>query len=127
MLLLLVFAIVVDMVTENVRNGLMSEMLYADDLVLMSETMEGLRKKFWKCKVALESKGLKVNLEKTKVVVSGAEGEVSVSKVDPCGVCGKRVMANSVLCVKCRKWIHSMGGSWFSWYCLFLSFLRFLV
>ena len=22
------------------------------------------------------------------------------------GICGKRVMANSVLCVKCRKWIH---------------------
>ena len=32
-----------------------------------------------------------------------AEGEVSVSKVDPCGICGKRVMANSVLCVKCRN------------------------
>ena len=46
----LVFAIVVDMVTESVRNGLMSEMLYADDLVLMSETMEGLRQKFWKWK-----------------------------------------------------------------------------
>ena len=45
-------------------------------------------------------------LWKTKVVVSGAEGEVSVSKVDPCGICGKRVMANSVLCVKCRKWVH---------------------
>ena len=30
------------MVTESVRSGLMSEMLYADDLVLMSETIEGL-------------------------------------------------------------------------------------
>ena len=28
---------------------------------------------------------------------------MSVSKVDPCG---KQVMANSLLCVKCRKWIH---------------------
>ena len=45
----------VDVVTENVRNGLMSEMLYADDLVLMSETMEGLREKFWKWKEAFES------------------------------------------------------------------------
>ena len=35
----------VDMVMENVRNGLMSEMFYADDLVLTSETMEGLREK----------------------------------------------------------------------------------
>ena len=29
-----------------------------------------------------------------------------VSKVDPCGIFGKRVMANSVLCVICGKWIH---------------------
>jgi len=80
----------------------MIEMLYADDLVLTDESMEGLRERFWKWKEAFESKGLKVNLGKTKVVVSGAEGEVTVSKVDP----WKRVMANSVLCVKCRKWIH---------------------
>ena len=83
----------------------MSEMLYADDLALTSETMEGLREKFWKWKETFESRGLKVNLRKTKVVVSGAEGEVTVNKIDLCGICGKRVMANSVLCVKCRKWI----------------------
>ena len=47
-----------------------------------------------------------MNLRKTKVLVSGAEDEVSVSKVDPCGICGKQVMANSVLCVKCGNWIH---------------------
>ena len=47
-----------------------------------------------------------MNLRKTKVVVNGAEGEMSVSKIDSCGICGKRVMANSVLCVKCGKWIH---------------------
>lgn len=102
----LVFAIVVDVVTESAREGLISEMLYADDLVLTRGTMEGLREKFWKWKEAFESKGLKVNIGKTKVVVSGEAGEVSVSKVDPCGICGKRVMANSVLCVKCVKWIH---------------------
>ena len=73
----LVFAIMVDVVTENERNGL-SEMLYADDFVLMSEMMEGLREKFWKWKEAFESKGLKVNLGKTKKLVSGGEGEVSV-------------------------------------------------
>ena len=42
-------------VTENVRNGLMSEKLSADDLVLMRETMEGLREKFWKWKGAFRS------------------------------------------------------------------------
>ena len=48
-------------------------MLYADDLVLTSETMEGLREKFWKWKEAFERK--KVNFGKTKVEVSGAEGD----------------------------------------------------
>ena len=42
-----------------------------------------------------------MNLGKTKVVESGAGGEVIVSKINPCSICGKRVMANSVLCVKC--------------------------
>ena len=41
-----------------------------------------------------------MNLGKTKVLVSGAEGEKTVSKIDPCGICGKQVMENSVLCVK---------------------------
>ena len=63
-------SIVVDVVTESVRKGLMSELLQADDLVLMSEMMEGLREKFWKWKEEFESKG------KTKVVVIGAQGEV---------------------------------------------------
>ena len=36
-------------------------------MVLTSEIMEGLREKFWKWKEAFKSKGLKVNLEKTKV------------------------------------------------------------
>ena len=43
---LLLFAIVVDVITESVRNGLMSEMFYEDDFILTSETMEGLREKF---------------------------------------------------------------------------------
>ena len=28
------------------------------------------------------------------------------SKVDLCAKCGKRVMANSVMCTKCGKWMH---------------------
>ena len=37
------------------------------------------------------------------MVVGRAEGEVSVSKVYPCGTCRKRVIANSVLFVKCTR------------------------
>ena len=61
----LVFPIVVDVFMESVRIGLKSEMLYADNLVLTCEKMEGLREKLWKQKEAYESKGLKVKLGKT--------------------------------------------------------------
>ena len=39
----LLFAMVMDEVTENARKGWMKQFLYADDLVLMGETMEELR------------------------------------------------------------------------------------
>ena len=41
----LLFAIIVDDITENARRGVVNELLYADDLVLTSETMEDLRKR----------------------------------------------------------------------------------
>ena len=38
--------VVVDVVTEHAREGLLNEILYADDLVLMSKNMDDLRKRF---------------------------------------------------------------------------------
>ena len=95
------FAIVVDVITENARRGVVNELPYADDLVIISEDMEDFKERFWNWKDALERKGLKVNTRKTKLMVSGSEGKLFKSKIDPCGVCGRRVMANSVLCTKC--------------------------
>ena len=67
--------------------GALSELLYTDDLVLISETIEGIRDKFFEWKDAFESKGLQVNLYlwKTKVMVSGGitKDGISKSKVDP--------------------------------------------
>ena len=64
--------------------------------------MEDLKEKFWNWKDELESKSLKINIRKTKVMIGGSEGEPIKSKIDPCGVCGRKVMANSVLCTKCE-------------------------
>ena len=41
----LIFAIVVDAVTEQARKRLLNEILFADDLVLMSENLEDLRER----------------------------------------------------------------------------------
>ena len=101
------FAKVVDVITENARRDVVNELLYADDLVLVSKTMEDLKERFWNWRDALESKGLKVNPRKTKVMVNGSERELHIQKQGgqlPCGVCGRTVMDNSVLCTKCGNW-----------------------
>ena len=55
------FALVVVVVTEFARDGSLGELLYADELVLMIETIEGLRNKSTKWKDAFVSKFFKVN------------------------------------------------------------------
>ena len=102
----LIFAIVVDVVTNHAREGLLNEILYVDDLVLMSKSLNDLRERFQRWRSELEGKGPKVNVEKSKRMVSGTEGEIVLSKIDPCGVCGKRVESNAVCCTQCTKWIH---------------------
>ena len=61
----------------------------ANDLVLMLETVEGLRDKFLRWKEAFESKCFKVNLEKIVVLISSdiTKDGLSKSKVDPRWVC----------------------------------------
>ena len=46
----LLFAVVVDVVTEFAIEGALSELLHTDDLVMMSDRNEGLRNKFLKWK-----------------------------------------------------------------------------
>ena len=50
------------------------ELLYADDLVLVAQSKEELREKVLQWKECMELKGLKVNIEKTKVMRSGKSG-----------------------------------------------------
>ena len=86
-----------------VNEELINEILYADDLVLMSRSIKNLKEKFFNWKESFESKGLKMNLKKTKVRVGGLKGKVLKSKVDPRVRCDKTVMAYSVTCTKCSK------------------------
>ena len=87
---------------------MLSELLYADDLVLINVTVKGLRNKLIDLKDAFESEGFKVYLWKAKVIVSSGITKIGMckSEVDPSAVCSLRVKANSVLCLQCGKWIH---------------------
>ena len=102
----LLFAAVMDVVSSKVRSGLPSEMLFADDLVIMAPRMEQLGRRVADWRASLLGKGLKVNAGKSKVMVGRSGGKIVNSGKWPCGVCGKGVQANSVQCTVCKKWIH---------------------
>ena len=68
----LLFIIVMDAVCQAVKTGLLMEILYADDLVLMVGSLDELKIKFDRWKEALEKNGLKVNMGKTKLMISGS-------------------------------------------------------
>ena len=104
------FSAVMAVVSSEVRSGLPSELLYADDLVLMAPTMEQLCRRVAEWRASLLDKGLKVNAGKSKVMVGSNGGMMIVNSGKwPCSVCGKEVEANSVQCTVCgKKWIHKL-------------------
>ena len=51
----------------------------------------------------MEGKGLKVNIGKTKMMVSGSENAIALSKMKPRGICRKRVVSNVVCCTPRNK------------------------
>ena len=100
----LLFAAVMDVVSSEARGGLPSELMYADDLVIMAPTMEQLSRRVTDWRSSLLGKGLKVNAGKSKVMVGSSGRKMIVnSGKRPCGVCGKGVQANSVQCTICIK------------------------
>ena len=71
------FAVVVYVVTEYAREGALSGLLFADDFVLMSETIVRLRNKFLNGR----------RLLRARVCGGITKDGMSKSKVDQCGVC----------------------------------------
>jgi hypothetical protein len=103
----LLFIAVLEALSLHFREGLPWELLYADDLVLLAESEEELMEKFRHWKDGMEAKGLRVNMEKTKVMKCQIQyGMAEDLGKWPCGVCRKGVGKNSILCTVCKKWVH---------------------
>ena len=62
-------AVRTDADSSEAKNGLPSELLYADDLVLMAPIMEQLGRHVAEWRAILLEKGLKVHARKSKVMV----------------------------------------------------------
>ena len=95
------FIMVMDVLTNDVRDGSLMELLHADDLVLCRKSLNEVMDKYERWKNAVEGEGMRVNVDKTKGMQL-----CSVSKVDPCSVCGERVGCNSIQHTKCQSWVH---------------------
>ena len=96
-----------EVLSRHFRTGCPWELLYADDLVITAETRDELLEKFCVWKTNLESKGLRVIVGKTKIMVSAhnATKPVETGKC-PCGMCNKGIGSNSIKCLICGFWVH---------------------
>ena len=103
----LLFNVALENLSREFREGMPMELFYANDLVLMADSEELLMEKLRKWKTGMEAKGLIVNAGNKKVMqcrVSRFQSEDSGEH--PCGVRRKGVSKNSILCLKCLKWVH---------------------
>ena len=104
----LLFIIVLEALSREFRTGLPWELLYADDLVLMADSIEELEILFERWKSGMEQKGLRVNSGKTKAMISKHKrNPQNKTGKFPCSVCLKGVGRNSILCPACKCWVHA--------------------
>jgi len=103
----LLFVIVMEAICREFRLALQWELLYADDLVVIAETEEDIIERLNEWKNNVENRGMRVNMNKTKVMIS-EERQKPVQKAARwlCDVCGRRVGSNSIQCTSCHKWVH---------------------
>ena len=97
---------ILDVLAEDVRDGSLMELLYADNLVLCGESLNEVMDRYGKWENAAEEKGLRMTVDNTKGMQLLFGKKSIVLKVDPCGVCGERVGCNSIQCTKCQRWVH---------------------
>jgi len=72
----LLFVVVMEAISREFRVALPWELLYADDMAVIAETEVELIKRLNEWKDNVESKGMRVNMNKNKVMISGERQKV---------------------------------------------------
>ena len=76
---------------------------FSGDLVKIADTIDALLYKLYLLKKNLEAKGLRANMEKTKIMICGKNlHSLKDSGKHPCGVCRKGVGSTSVFYDGCH-------------------------
>ena len=93
--------------SRKFRFGVPWEDLYADDLVIIAESLEDCVRRLLTWKEAREAEGLRVNAGKTKIMICGAGLDLPQSSGEfPCAICRTGVGSNSIFCNGCKNWVH---------------------
>ena len=104
--------LVLEALSHKFCTGVPWELLYADDPELIANTHKEYISKLKIWKAGMESKGLRVNMKKTKFMVSGVGIDVKIkSDKSPCAVCCKHVGNNPARCSQCKLWVHKKCNS----------------
>ena len=103
----LLFIIVLEALSWEFRSGVPWEDLYADDLVIIAESLEECVRRLLTWKEAMEKKGLRVNARKTKILICGTGLDLLQSSGEfPCTICCTGVGSNSIFWNGCKHWVH---------------------
>ena len=103
----LLFIIVLEALSREFRSGVPWEDLYADDLVIITESLEECVRRLLTWKEAMEKKGLRVNAGKTKIMSCSTGLDLLQSSGEfPFAVCRTGVGSNSIFCNGCKHWVH---------------------
>ena len=103
----LLFIIVLEALSGDFRVGVPWELFFADDFVIIATSLEECVEHVKAWKKGLESKGLHVNMTKTKFMASGLRLDIlHDSGKFPCAVCRTGVGRSSIRCSKCNLRVH---------------------
>ena len=103
----LLFIIVLEALSREFCSGVPWEDLYADDLVIIAESLKECVRRLLTWKEAMEKKGLRVNAGKTKIMICDTGWDLLQSTGEfPCAVCRTGVGSNSIFCNGCMHWVH---------------------
>ena len=98
----LLFVMVMEAISTEFRVALPWELLYADDLIAIAETEDDLIKGLNDWTDNVENKGLRENMYKIKVIISGECQKIMHKAARwPCGICGRGVASNSIWSTSC--------------------------
>jgi len=91
----LLFVIVIEASSREFGVALPWELLYADDLIVIAETEDDQIKRLNELKDNVENRGMRVNINKAKVMISREWQKVMHKAVRwPCGVCDRAIGNN---------------------------------